>query len=299
MKREPLVSIVMNCYNGEKYLREAIDSTLAQTYENWEVIFWDNQSTDRSAEIFKSYVDPRLKYFYAPKHTWLYEARNYAIMKANGDFFAFLVVDDWWLPNKLEKQIPLFADPEVGLVCSNYWLKNEKRKKQWKALEGIIPTGWVLDNLLKSYFVGLLSLVVRRSAFAALKYPCDPRYHVIGDLDIVIRLSLDWKLDCIQEPLAVCRKHDSNQLVKHRRRHLSELECWIGEMGKIEAVQASPYFYAVTLNYTYQKAIYQILLANKKDAFRISHDLPLGRLKLKLWTALVLPTSVFQRLKSD
>jgi len=81
MKQEPLVSVVMNCYNGEKYLREAIESVLTQTCQNWEIIFWDNQSTDRSAEIFKSYADPRLKYFYAPKHTWLYEARNYAIEK--------------------------------------------------------------------------------------------------------------------------------------------------------------------------------------------------------------------------
>ena len=52
---QPLVSVIMNCFNGEKYLREAIDSVIAQTYTNWEIIFWDNQSVDRSAEIFKSY----------------------------------------------------------------------------------------------------------------------------------------------------------------------------------------------------------------------------------------------------
>ena len=69
MTSKPLVSILMNCYNGEKFLREAIESVLAQTYNNWELIFWDNQSTDRSAEIFKSYFDKRLKYFYALKHT--------------------------------------------------------------------------------------------------------------------------------------------------------------------------------------------------------------------------------------
>ena len=82
--KQPLVSVIMNCYDGEKYLTEAIDSVLAQTYQNWEIVFWDNQSTDRSAEIIKSYTDPRVKYFYAPKHTWLYEERNYAIEKASG-----------------------------------------------------------------------------------------------------------------------------------------------------------------------------------------------------------------------
>ena len=105
--KESLVSIIMNCYNGEKYLREALESVLAQTYQNWELIFWDNQSTDDSADIFKSYSDDKLKYFYAPKHTLLYEAKNSAIQKASGEFYAFLDVDDWWIPEKLEKQLQI------------------------------------------------------------------------------------------------------------------------------------------------------------------------------------------------
>ena len=60
---EPLVSILMNCFNGEKYLRESIESVLAQTYHNWELIFWDNQSTDNSAELFKSFDDKRFLSF--------------------------------------------------------------------------------------------------------------------------------------------------------------------------------------------------------------------------------------------
>jgi len=93
----------MNAFNGEKYLREALDSVLKQSYANWELIFWDNQSTDKSSEIFLSYDDDRLKYFYAPSHTPLYEARNYAVEKSEGEFLAFLDVDDWWLPTKLEQ----------------------------------------------------------------------------------------------------------------------------------------------------------------------------------------------------
>ena len=80
----PLVSVIMNCYNGEKYIREAIDSVISQTYQNWEIIFWDNQSTDRSAEIVKGYNEPRIRYVYAQKHTLLYEARNYAIVESSG-----------------------------------------------------------------------------------------------------------------------------------------------------------------------------------------------------------------------
>ena len=64
-KNAPLVSIIMNCYNGETYLNESIESILSQTYKNWELIFWDNQSKDNSAKIFKNYKDIRLKYFFS------------------------------------------------------------------------------------------------------------------------------------------------------------------------------------------------------------------------------------------
>lgn len=81
---KPLVSVIMNCYNGEKYLHEAIKSVLSQTYSNWEIIFWDNCSSDDSSKIFKSYKDSRLKYFSAPSHEVLYCARNYAVEKKQG-----------------------------------------------------------------------------------------------------------------------------------------------------------------------------------------------------------------------
>ena len=60
---EPLVSILMNCFNGEKYVNGAIDSVLNQTYQNWEIIFWDNMSTDKTAVIVKIYDDNRIKYY--------------------------------------------------------------------------------------------------------------------------------------------------------------------------------------------------------------------------------------------
>ena len=118
----PLISIIMNCYNGEKFLKEAIQSILDQTYQNWELIFWDNQSNDKSKEIFNNYKDSRLKYFCATEHTSLYKARNLAIEKSNGDFISFLDTDDLWDIKKLEIQISYFDDQSVGLVFSNFWL---------------------------------------------------------------------------------------------------------------------------------------------------------------------------------
>ena len=63
MEGNPLVSVIINCFNGEEFLREAIDSVLAQTYTHWEIVFWDNQSTDATAEIVKSYTDSRIRYY--------------------------------------------------------------------------------------------------------------------------------------------------------------------------------------------------------------------------------------------
>ena len=120
------VSIIMNCYNGGKYLNEAIDSVLVQTFQDWELIFWDNQSSDNSAKILQSYEDERIQYYLSEKFTSLGEARNQAIMKSKGEFIAFLDCDDLWMLDKLEKQIPLFNDSKVGLVICDTYFFNEK-----------------------------------------------------------------------------------------------------------------------------------------------------------------------------
>src|SRR5436309_3529125 len=107
----------MNCFNGAEYLRAALGSVLAQTYQDWELIFWDNQSTDESASIVKTYRDPRIKCFYADEHTNLGEARNLAVQKSRGRWAAFLDCDDLWLPDKLSLQIELAnrGDFDVGI----------------------------------------------------------------------------------------------------------------------------------------------------------------------------------------
>ena len=75
------VSIIMNCYNGEKYLHEALSSIISQTYQNWELIFFDNKSTDQSKTIFESFKEPRFFYYLAEEHTKLFKARNVYTIK--------------------------------------------------------------------------------------------------------------------------------------------------------------------------------------------------------------------------
>ena len=128
MSKQPLVSIIMNCYNGEKFLQEALESVQAQTYKNWELIFWDNQSSDKSSTILKSFNEPRFRYYYAEEHRNLNGARNLAIQVSKGDLVAFLDTDDTWVPQKLEIQLPYFDDPKVALVYGNYWIHDQYSK---------------------------------------------------------------------------------------------------------------------------------------------------------------------------
>ena len=298
MPEQPLVSVIMNCFNGEKYLREALESVLAQTYSNWELIFWDNQSTDQSAELFKSYDDSRFKYYYASKHTLLYEARNYAVSRSHGEFIAFLDVDDWWDSEKLEKQIPLFNDPEVGLVYGNYWFENERKGTRKVRRCKQLPSGRILNELLNQYVVGLLTIVVRRQAFEGLGRPFDPQYHVIGDFDLTVRLAITWKLACVQEPIAHCRWHGANESSVHNERHIQELETWYGEMLSHPVLsqqsglrrQADLILYLKAMKYIYNSQII--------DALRVCLKLPFCVEKIKLMIAIVLPNRVLSGLRA-
>ena len=107
-----LVSIIVNCHNGEKFLDQCIESIINQEYQNWEVIFWDNCSTDNSKKIFFKYMekDNRFNYFYSEKLTNLSITRNLAISKSQGQFICFLDVDDYWKKNKIKQQLEFIEE---------------------------------------------------------------------------------------------------------------------------------------------------------------------------------------------
>jgi glycosyltransferase involved in cell wall biosynthesis len=295
---KPSVSILMNCFNGEKYLDQAIESVLSQTYESWEVIFWDNQSTDQSAEIFKCYSDPRLKYYYAPKHTALYEARNYAIEKAAGEFVAFLDVDDWWLPDKLEMQMQRFSDRRVGVVCANYWLVNERKNHRKVMFQKAMPTGMVLNDLLKFYYPGLLTLLIRRAALTELDYIFNPRYNLIGDMELIVRLSTKWKLDYVEKPLASYRLHSNNVSLIDASRNISEMENWISEVGKVKAVSICKNFEYAKNKILYLRALQHVMSSNYMDAKLVCSKMPVSLLKLKLLAVMLMPSRMVKLIKN-
>ena len=204
---QPLVSVIMNCYNGEKFLRESIDSVINQTYKNWELIFWDNKSEDRSAKIFNSYKDKRLQYFCAEEHTSLYKARNLAIDKSRGDFISFLDTDDLWDERKLELQMNYFNDKKVGLVFSNFWLLKKNKKNKKLAYKKKLPRGNLYNELLKEYIVGILTVIIRKNYYLKLEKNFDEKFSFVGDFDLFLRLSKICMFESIQKPLAFYRLH--------------------------------------------------------------------------------------------
>jgi glycosyltransferase involved in cell wall biosynthesis len=205
-KSLPLVSVIMNCYNCKKYLREAIDSVYAQTYPHWEIIFWDNASTDGSEEIAHSF-DERLRYFRGSELIPLGAARNLALKKAQGEFIAFLDCDDLWMPQKLGKQIPLFNDPQVGLVFSDTIYFNDSGKNDRLYAFRSYKTGACFAALLSDYFLAMPSVVIRRAALDREPAWFDPNFVASNDSEFLIRLAYHWKLAMVNEPLAKWRIH--------------------------------------------------------------------------------------------
>lgn len=211
-----LISIIVNCYNGEEFLEICLDSIKKQTYLNWEVIFYDNCSIDKSKSIFEKFSinDNRFKYFKSDYNIPLYHARGEAIKKCSGEFIAFLDVDDFWLDNKLSKQIALFDNKEVGLVVGNFYYLNEREDNfdlnQCSLIFDILPKGKVISEMFKKYFIHMSSLMIRKSSYDSLSKGFDSRWTILGDFDLCVRLNINWQLDAVDEPTTYYRYHTNN-----------------------------------------------------------------------------------------
>jgi len=218
----PTVSVIMNCLNCERYLREAIDSVFAQTYEDWEIIFWeDKASEDGSEKIARSY-NRKLRYYRSDVSLPLYGSRNLALQKARGKYIAILDCDDMWLPTKLEEQIALLErDDGIGLVHSDTFIFNEKGKEKRKFEVNKPYRGNIFSELLLCNFINTLTVVIRREAFDSMDRWFDGRLIMSGDYDAYLRISSRWKVDYIDKPLARCRVHRNSKSWRDGRKLLS------------------------------------------------------------------------------
>ncbi|MEZ8631951.1 glycosyltransferase family 2 protein [Vibrio lentus] len=266
MKDKPLVSIIINCYNSERYLKETIDSVISQTYDNWEIIFWDNQSTDSSAEIIKSYHDHRIRYFLAQNHTTLGEGRNLALKKLKGDFFKFLDADDVIYPSHLENLLPLFSDKDVGIVYSNSHIYDQTKDKFIVNDRRHRDSGDVFLSWVSNYNVLLPSVIVRSSCLNSLNEWFDVRFSMVEEFDFLLRISYQNKVSYSCEVLSFWRRYPESLSFKKSNRWEIEFSLLIEKL-KYNYIQEKDFNKISSINYrlAYLKFVNKIMIEEKVE----------------------------------
>lgn len=205
MKREPVVSIVLPTYNRAHCVGKAIDSVLAQTYRDYELLVVDGPSTDGTSEVVHRYSDSRITYLREHGASGAGAARNTGIRAAKGQYIAFQDSDNIWLPNKLQRQMEVLttASPLVGLVYTGY------AKYADGIFKGYYPqahirkrSGDIHDTLLEESFIGCQTVVLRRVCLDAVGM-FDERLVTTEDWELFLRITGRYHAACIDEPLVV------------------------------------------------------------------------------------------------
>lgn len=201
------VSVIINCHNAAEFLEQALDSALSQTYENIEVIVFDNYSSDGTGDLVGQYQDERVKYFRRDTFLSLGQARNEALLRAEGHLIAFLDSDDIWMPTKLELQVPLFTE-DVGLVYTTAEIVH--LGKTTKVVSNKKIQSNAFGTLLGDYFLVMSSVVISREALNSLRYWFDPRFEIIEEYDLFLRIAANWQLKSVPGRLTQWRWHSES-----------------------------------------------------------------------------------------
>jgi glycosyltransferase involved in cell wall biosynthesis len=216
MTHSPKVSVVMTCYKYAQYLPYAVDSVLGQTYPNVELIMVNDGSPDNTDEVMQRYLgDPRVKYIKQP-NSGQTVAKNNGIRAATGEFIAFLDADDIWHREKLARQMPLFAKPEVGVVYSTMeFIDDAGEKVPYQASPLSKPrSGRITEALFVDNIVPFSAAVARRECFEKVGLMDDTLKMAI-DWDLWLRMSVHYAFDFVDEPLMLYRVGHPGQMSKN------------------------------------------------------------------------------------
>ena len=291
------VSVIVNCHNGQEYLNKCIASILNQKYENLEIIFYDNFSNDRSKEIISTFVDKRVKYFYSNNKLSLYQARNKALEHVSGKIIAFLDVDDWWDKNYLSSRASLFNDDDKDFFyCNRYTFYEKSNKlKIFRKLE--LPNGKIYNYLAKDYFISISGLIIKKEIFDKVGL-FNKDFNIIGDFDLVMRMSRKFNAHATNEPLLFYRYHKNNFSKINLEMFFKEFNKWFNDQVKLEDkyfLNNIKYFEKKLLSYEIKN-----LLFNSSKNFYLLHKIvnhPDLFEKLKFLIAFLMPKQVVNYFK--
>jgi len=227
------VSVIVNCHNGEEYLDNCISSIINQKYKNLEIIFFDNFSNDRSKEIISTFVDKRVKYFYSNNKLSLYQARNKALEHVSGKIIAFLDVDDWWDENYLSSRALLFNDDNQDFFYCNRYTFYEKNKKLEIFRKLDLPNGKIYNYLAKDYFISISGLIIKKEIFDKVGL-FNKDFNIIGDFDLVMRMSRKFNGHATNEPLLFYRYHKNNFSKINLEMFFKEFNKWFNDQVKLK-----------------------------------------------------------------
>ena len=223
------VSVVIPVYNGERYLQQAIDSVLAQTYADVEIVVIDDGSTDSSPTMLREYGD-RLRVYHQPNCGNVGLVRNTGIERSHGEFIAFLDQDDWWLPEKLSLQVQAMRSSDsIGLVhtavtdfdddgCSESGLLNPDAHPER-------IQGRCFEELLQGNPMYNSSVLVRRSALQKVGV-CDLQIpgNTVQDYDLWLRIAKAFDFGFVSEPVTCYRMHSGQGMWNRQKMLLAELD---------------------------------------------------------------------------
>jgi glycosyltransferase involved in cell wall biosynthesis len=223
---DPLVSVVIACYNGETYLAEALDSVLAQTHQPLEIVAVDDASTDATPDILARYEAKhpgRVVVSCQETNTGPCRARRVAFERARGEFVCWLDQDDLWEPTKVSEQLDIMsAHPEVGLVYTYFDAFDSATGESipWQDAHHDIEGDILAPLFIRGCFIGSITTMVRRAAMEGRGLRIRDRDFSFGDdYYLWMALALDWRAARVPRVLAHYRRHARNESSRLEREH--------------------------------------------------------------------------------
>jgi glycosyltransferase involved in cell wall biosynthesis len=263
----PLVSAVIPAYNYGVFIMDAVESVLAQTYENIEIIVVDDGSTDNTGELLKPYEEAgKLRYIYQ-KNAGNASARNLGITSATGEFIAFLDADDIWLENKIERQMSFLDEhPEHSAVfCDEFFFRDGEEPV--KAPPKILENEDFFEKFLLTCYTTPSSLLIRRSAFE-LTGLFNTKLVYCEDWDLMIRITKHVRVGYLPEYLLMKREHNSSMSAKYLHRAFNYKELYYNNTNLLDKRQLRM-FRRVTASKCWRRAQRLMSDGKTKEAFSL------------------------------